>query len=74
MPNLSGLAWSAAKGTIEALRLAEDIPGAGQGLRLLPFTAAVSSGARGGLLVGSQSVHFVIITKGIARGLRRMSP
>jgi hypothetical protein len=67
MSNSSGLAWSAAKGTIAALRLADDIPGAGQGFRLLQFTAPVSSGARG-VLVGSQGVHLGIITKGIARG------
>jgi hypothetical protein len=48
--------------------LADEIPGAGQGFRLLPFTPPVSSGARG-LLVGSQGVHLGIITKGIARGL-----
>ena len=37
-------------------------------MRLLPFTATVSRGARGGPLVGSQRVHLGIITKGIARG------
>jgi hypothetical protein len=69
MFNWSGLAWSAAKGTSAALRLADDIPRARQGFRLLQFTPPVSSGARGGLLVGSQGVHLGIITKGIARGL-----
>jgi S1-C subfamily serine protease len=68
MSSSGGFAWSAAKGTIAALRLADDIPGAGQGFRLLQFTPPVSSGARGGLLVGSQGVHLGIITKGIARG------
>jgi S1-C subfamily serine protease len=67
MSSSSGLASSAAKGTIAALRLADDIPGAGQGFRLLRFTAPVSSGARGGPLVGSQGVHLGITTKGIAR-------
>jgi S1-C subfamily serine protease len=68
MSNSSGLAWSVAKGTLAALRLPDDIPGAGQGLRLVPFTAAVSSGARGGPLVGSQSIRLGIVTRGIARG------
>ena len=69
MSNSGGLGWSAAKGTIAALRLADDIPGAGQGFRLLQFTAPVSSGARGPP-VGSQGVHLGFITKGIARGPR----
>jgi hypothetical protein len=64
----SGLAWSAAQGTIAALRRADDIPGAGLGLRLVPFRAAVGSGADGSPLVGSQSVHLGIITKRLARG------
>jgi hypothetical protein len=67
MSNSSGLAWSAAKGTIAALRLADETLGAAQGFRLLQFTPPVSSGARG-VLVGSQGVHLGIITKGIARG------
>jgi hypothetical protein len=50
MSNLSRLAWSAGKRIMAALRLPDDIPGAGPGFRLLPFTAAVSSGASGGPL------------------------
>ena len=68
MSNSSGLARSAAEGTIAALRLGDDIRGAGEGFRLLQFTALVSSPARGGPLVGSQGVHMGIITKGMARG------
>jgi hypothetical protein len=61
------------QGTIAALRLADDIAGAEPGFRLLPFTPAVSSLATGGLLVGLQGVHLGIITRGIARELRRKS-
>jgi S1-C subfamily serine protease len=64
----SGLGWSASKGIIAALRLADEIPGAGQGFRLLQFTAPVSSGASGGPLVDSQGALLGIITKGIAGG------
>jgi S1-C subfamily serine protease len=64
----SGLASSARKGIIPALRLADDVLGAGQGFRLLPFTAAVSSGAGGGRLVESQGALLGIITKRIAPG------
>jgi hypothetical protein len=55
MSNSSDLAWSAGKGTIAAPRLADDTPGAGQGFRLLPFTAPVSSRARRGPLAGDGS-------------------
>jgi hypothetical protein len=67
MSNSSGLAWSAVKGAIAALRLVDDIR-AGQGFRLLQFAPPVSSGARRGPLVGSQGVHLGIITKRIAQG------
>jgi hypothetical protein len=57
------------QGAFAALRLPDDIAGAEPEFRLLPFTAAVSSVATGGLLVGLQGVHLGIITRGIARGL-----
>jgi hypothetical protein len=64
--NSSGLAWSASKGIIAALRLADEIPGAGQGFRVLQFTAPVSGGASGGPLADSRGALLGIITKGIA--------
>jgi hypothetical protein len=67
MSNSRGLAWRAAKGTIAALRLADDIPGAGQGFRLCSSRRRSAAGP-GRLLVGSQGVHLGVITKGIARG------
>jgi S1-C subfamily serine protease len=73
IPNLvcssSSLAWSAANGIIAALRQADDIPGSGQGFRLSPFTAAVSSGGGGGPVVEWQGALLGIITKRVARGL-----
>jgi hypothetical protein len=66
MSNSSGLAWSAAKGTIAALRLVDDIRGAGEGFRLLRSTAAVSSGARGRRTRTGRSVHW-----GWVRGAHR---
>jgi len=64
--NSSGLGWSASKGIIAALRLADEIPGAGQGFRVLQFTAPVSGGASGGPLVDARGNLLGIITKGIA--------
>ena len=66
--NSSGLGWSASKGIIAALRLADEIPGAGQGFRLLQFTAPVSGGASGGPLADARGALLGIITKGIAPG------
>lgn len=64
----SGLAWSASAGIISALRLADEVPGAGQGYRLLQFTAPVSGGASGGPLVDSHGALLGIITRGMASG------
>jgi hypothetical protein len=64
----NGLGWSASKGVISALRLADEVPGAGQGYRLLQFTAPVSGGASGGPLADSRGTLLGIITKGIASG------
>jgi hypothetical protein len=64
----SGLGWSASKGIIAALRLADEIPGAGQGFRVLQFTAPVSPGASGGPVVDSRGALLGIIIKGMASG------
>ncbi|MFZ3210721.1 MAG: trypsin-like peptidase domain-containing protein, partial [Terriglobales bacterium] len=40
--NSNGLAWSASSGIFSASRLADEIPGAGQGFTVLQFTAMVS--------------------------------
>jgi len=66
--NSNGLGWSASKGIIAALRLADEIPGAGEGFRVLQFTAQVSGGASGAPLVDSRGNLLGIITKGIAQG------
>ena len=66
--NSNGLGWSASKGIIAASRLADEIPGAGQGFRVLQFTAPVSAGTSGGPLVDSQGAVIGIITSGISSG------
>lgn len=52
--NPMGLAWSASSGVLSAQRLADEIPAAGTGYRLLQFTAPVSPGSSGGLLVDEE--------------------
>ena len=66
--NSNGLGWSASKGIFAASRLADDVPGAGQGYRVLQFTAPVGGGASGGPLVDSQGALVGIITRGTASG------
>jgi S1-C subfamily serine protease len=52
--NPMGLAWSASSGVLSAQRLADDIPAAGTGYHLLQFTAPVSPGSSGGVLVDGE--------------------
>jgi hypothetical protein len=67
--NSEGLAWSASKGILSAVRMADEIPGAGQGFKLLQFTAPVSRGASGGPLVDENGVLIGMITRGVPSGV-----
>lgn len=49
------LPWTASTGIISAYRLADEVPGAGSGYRLLQFTASTSPGSSGGVLLDSQA-------------------
>jgi S1-C subfamily serine protease len=64
--NPGGLAWSASSGVLSAQRLADEIPGAGTGYRLLQFTAPVSPGSSGGVLVDGEgrALGIVIASRG----------
>lgn len=52
--NAAALPWTASAGIISAYRLAEEVPGAGSGYRVLQFTAPVSGGSSGGVLLDAQ--------------------
>jgi hypothetical protein len=45
------LDWTTAAGILSSVRQAEEIPGAGEGFRLLQFTAPISPGSSGGVLL-----------------------
>ncbi len=53
--NGAGLPWTASAGVLSATRMAEEVPGAGSGYRLLQFTAPLSPGSSGGVLVDAQA-------------------
>jgi hypothetical protein len=46
--------WSSSTGVVSAYRLADEVPGAGTGFRVLQFTAPASPGASGGVLVDAK--------------------
>jgi len=53
--NAVGLPWTASSGILSATRMADDVPGAGNGYRILQFTAPSSPGSSGGVLVDSEA-------------------
>jgi hypothetical protein len=59
--NPAGLAWTAADGLLSAIRLADEVSGAGTGYKLLQFSAPASHGSSGGLLVDMQGQMLGII-------------
>jgi hypothetical protein len=66
--NANGLTWSATQGIFAAIRMADEIPGAGQGYRVLPFTAPVAPGSSGGPLVNAKGNLVGVITRGNTQG------
>jgi putative serine protease PepD len=65
--NGAGLPWTASSGVRSALRMADEVPGAGNGYRLLQFTASLSPGSSGGVLVDAQA-HALGIVVGSVTG------
>lgn len=60
------LGWSASDGLLSAVRMADEVPGAGAGYRLLQFTAPVSPGSSGGVLVDGQGRALGIVVASIS--------
>lgn len=52
--NPEGVAWTASSGVLSAVRLADEIPGAGTGFRLLQVTAPESPESSGGTVLDTQ--------------------
>jgi S1-C subfamily serine protease len=66
--NGDGLPWTASSGILSATRLADEVPGAGSGYRLLQFTASLSPGSSGGVLVDAQARALGIVVGFITPG------
>jgi hypothetical protein len=66
--NGAGLPWTASSGVVSAIRMADDVPGAGAGYRLLQFTAPSSPGSSGGVLVDAQARALGIVVGSLSQG------
>lgn len=53
--NAVGLPWTASSGILSATRMADEVPGAGSGYRILQFTAPLAPGSSGGVLVDAEA-------------------
>lgn len=60
--NPEGLGWTASSGVLSATRLADEVPGAGKGYRLIQFSAPVSPGSSGGAMVDAEGRCLGIVT------------
>lgn len=63
-----GLTWSYSDGVLSSVRLADEVPGAGQGFRLIQFTAPVSPGSSGGVLMDEMGRAIGIIVSQASGG------
>ena len=52
--NPAGLRWSASSGIVSSVRMADEVSGAGSGYRILQFSAPVSPGSSGGVVLDAQ--------------------
>ena len=64
----ASLTWSASTGVISAFRLADEIPGAGNGYRLIQFTAPSSPGSSGGVVIDGRGNALGLIVGSLPGG------
>lgn len=62
------LPWSASTGVVSAVRMADEVPGAGSGFRVIQFTAPSSAGSSGGVLIDAQGRAAGLIVGSITEG------
>jgi len=66
--NAVGLPWTASSGILSATRMADDVPGAGSAYRILQFTAPLSPGSSGGVLVDAEARILGIVVGSLSVG------
>ena len=66
--NAVGLPGTASSGILSATRMADDVPGAGSGYRILQFTAPLSPGSSGGVLVDAEAKILGIVLGSLSVG------
>jgi hypothetical protein len=66
--NPVGLPWTASSGILSATRMADDVPGAGSGYRILQFTAPLAPGSSGGVLVDAEARLLGIVVGSLSVG------
>jgi S1-C subfamily serine protease len=66
--NAVGLPWTASSGILSATRIADDVPGAGSGYRILQFTAPLAPGSSGGVLVDAEAKILGIVVGSLSVG------
>ena len=66
--NGAGLPWTASSGVVSAMRMADEVSGAGSGYRLLQVTAPMSPGSSGGVLVDGQARALGIVVGSVTPG------
>src|SRR5207249_7677520 len=66
--NALGLPWTASSGILSATRMADDVPGAGSGYRILQFTAPLAPGSSGGVLVDAEAKILGIVVGSFSVG------
>jgi hypothetical protein len=66
--NGAGLPWTASSGVLSATRMADEVPGAGSGYRLLQVTAPMSPGSSGGVLVDAQARALGVVVGSVSPG------
>ncbi len=74
--NPNGLNWTIADGLLSSLRLADEIPNAGSGFRVLQFSAPVSPGSSGGLLTdeNGQAIGLIVASSTSGQNLNFAIP
>lgn len=68
LSHAKSLNWTASDGIVSAVRLADEVPGAGKGYRVVQFTAPVSPGASGGVLVDAKGRGLGIVVGTVSGG------